>query len=161
MKIRTLFLLCLLIIGFQSNAQNCISLNGTWKFALAKTKQEADRLDKFHLLKFATGKFSSIPVPSNWAVLGYEEPVYRGFANDNASEGFYLRDFTIPEDWKGKRVLLHFGGVWSSAEVWVNDNYLGRHDSGYTSFAFDVTGKLKTDIPNRLSVRVRPGDQRI
>lgn len=155
MKIRTLFLLCLLIIGFQSNAQNCISLNGTWKFALAKTKQEADRLDKFHLLKFATGKFSSIPVPSNWAVLGYEEPVYRGFANDNASEGFYLRDFTIPEDWKGKRVLLHFGGVWSSAEVWVNDNYLGRHDSGYTSFAFDVTGKLKTDIPNRLSVRVR------
>ncbi|WP_303005575.1 sugar-binding domain-containing protein [Bacteroides congonensis] len=46
------------------------------------------------------------------------------------------------------RVLFHFGGVWSSAEVWLNGKFLGRHDSGYTSFAFDVSGKLKTGGAN-------------
>ena len=51
--------------------------------------------------------------------------------------------------------MLHFGGVWSSAEVWLNGKFLGRHDSGYTSFAFDVSGKLKTDGANLLAVRVR------
>ena len=66
-----------------------------------------------------------------------------------------MREFTIPQDWKDKRILLHFGGVWSSAEVWLNGNELGRHDCGYTSFAFDVTNKLKVDEPNKLAVRVR------
>ena len=88
-------------------------------------------------------------------VLGYEEPVYRGFKENKASEGFYLHKFETPEGWDGKRVLLHFGGVWSSAEVWLNGKFLGRHDSGYTSFAFDVSGKLKTDGANLLAVRVR------
>lgn len=71
------------------------------------------------------------------------------------SEGFYVREFTIPQDWKDKRILLHFGGVWSSAEVWLNGERTGRHDCGYTSFAFDVTNKLKVDEPNKLAVRVR------
>lgn len=66
-----------------------------------------------------------------------------------------MHTFTVPKDWNEKRVLLHFGGVWSSAEVWLNGQYLGRHDSGYTSFSFNATGKLKTDSINRLAVRVR------
>lgn len=106
-----------------------------------RTEQEAKRLENFSSLGFSSQKFTKIPVPSNWAVLGYEEPVYRGFKENKASEGFYLHKFDTPEGWDGKRVLLHFGGVWSSAEVWLNGKFLGRHDSGYTSFAFDVSGK--------------------
>lgn len=112
-------------------------------------------MERFYTSDFAKSKFKSTPVPSNWALLGYEEPVYRGFKDNQAGEGFYVREFTIPQDWKDKRILLHFGGVWSSAEVWLNGNELGRHDCGYTSFAFDVTNKLKVDEPNKLAVRVR------
>ena len=72
---------------------------------------------RFYTSDFAKSKFKSTPVPSNWALLGYEEPVYRGFKDNQAGEGFYVREFTIPQDWKDKRILLHFGGVWSSAEV--------------------------------------------
>ena len=63
-----------------------------------------------------------------------------------AGEGFYLHDFQVPDTFTGKRVLLHFDGVWSSAEVWLNAIPLGRHDSGFTSFAFDVTGILKPGL---------------
>ena len=96
--------------------------------------------------------------------MGYEEPVYRGFKDDLASEGLYLKRFTVPVSLKEKRVLLHFGGVWNSAEVWLNGKRLGQHDSGYTSFSFDVSNMIKvsndqtTNSPNDqnlLAVRVR------
>lgn len=155
MNLRRILSFILLIAALRLSAQEQVSLNGTWDFALAKTGEEALRLENFHAPEFTNNDFKPIPVPSNWAVLGYEEPVYRGFKEDTASEGFYLHTFTVPKDWNEKRVLLHFGGVWSSAEVWLNGQYLGRHDSGYTSFSFNATGKLKTDSINRLAVRVR------
>lgn len=155
MNLRRILSFILLIAALRLSAQEQISLNGTWDFALAKTGEEALRLENFHAPEFTNNDFKPIPIPSNWAVLGYEEPVYRGFKEDTASEGFYLHTFTVPKDWNEKRVLLHFGGVWSSAEVWLNGQYLGRHDSGYTSFSFNATGKLKTDNINRLAVRVR------
>lgn len=142
--------------AIDSNSPNArMSLNGTWQFALAPTEQDAEELAGFHEPTFDATAFAPVPVPSNWAVLGYEEPVYRGFHDGKASEGFYVRDFTPPAAWKASRVLLHFGGVWSSAEVWLNGKRLGRHDSGYTSFAFEVTGALKAGEKNRLAVRVR------
>lgn len=85
---------------------------------------------------------------------GYEAPHYKRFEGE-ASEGFYTRTFTVPADWKSKRVLLHFGGVWTSAEVWLNGEPLGRHDSGFTSFAMDATRALKFGAENRIAVRVR------
>lgn len=155
MNTRILSTLLLLIASVHVYAREHMSLNGTWQFALAETEQAANRLADFHSPKFNSNAFKPVPVPSNWAVLGYEEPVYRGFKDDKASEGFYLHEFTTPEDWTAKRVLLHFGGVWSSAEVWLNEHYLGRHDNGFASFAFDVTDKLNAGSPNRLAVRVR------
>lgn len=52
-------------------------------------------------------------------------------------------------------MLLHFGGVWSSAEVWINGTNMGRHDSGFTSFAMDVTKVVKFEGENQIAVRVR------
>ncbi len=156
MNLRTIFISSFLSLSSLGMlAQERINLSGTWQFAFAANQKEADRLERFYTSDFAKSKFKSTPVPSNWALLGYEEPVYRGFKDNQAGEGFYVREFTIPQDWKDKRILLHFGGVWSSAEVWLNGNELGRHDCGYTSFAFDVTNKLKVDEPNKLAVRVR------
>ena len=156
MNLRTIFISSFLSLSSLGGvAQERINLSGTWQFAFAANQKEADRLERFYTSDFAKSKFKLTPVPSNWALLGYEEPVYRGFKDNQAGEGFYVREFTIPQDWKDKRILLHFGGVWSSAEVWLNGNELGRHDCGYTSFAFDVTNKLKVDEPNKLAVRVR------
>ena len=139
-------------------AQDFISLNGNWLFALAKTQEEASHLEKFYNKSFNIKVFKPTPVPSNWAIQGFEEPIYRGFEGDKASEGFYLHDFKVPADWKEKNTILHFGGVWSSAEVWLNGNLLGTHHGGYTSFSFDITDKILPGEFNRLAVRVRQVD---
>ncbi|WP_438482583.1 exo-alpha-sialidase [Oleiharenicola lentus] len=128
------------------------SLDGTWQFALAPNVDEADKLRKFYADTFDASAFKPIPVPSNWTTHGFEEPHY---VNGTTSEGFYLYHFNPPESVKGKRTLLHFGGVWQSAEVWLNGKLLGRHDSGFTAFAFDVSSGLLPGAQNRLAVRVR------
>jgi len=130
-----------------------ISLNGNWDFAFAPDAAAADRLSRFYESGFQGGGFTPIPVPSNWSLLGFEEPVYDRLRQ--ASEGFYVYRFQAPADLKGRRVLLHFGGVWDSAETWLNGEALGRHDSGFTGFAYDVSRSLKPGAENRLAVRVR------
>lgn len=130
------------------------SLDGIWQFAFAPHEADADMLSGFYKAGFSNKAFRPTPVPSNWAMLGYEEPVYKPFKTE-ASEGFYTRSFTPPASWKGKRMLLHFGGVWSSAEVWINGTNMGKHDSGFTSFAIDVTKVVKFDGENQIAVRIR------
>ena len=129
------------------------SLNGTWDFAFAADAPAAGGLARFYENGFQGGGFQPTPVPSNWSLLGFEEPIYA--RPRQAGEGFYVRRFQAPENLTGKRVLLHFGGVWASAEVWLNGTPLGRHDSGFTEFAYDVTRALKPGAENRLAVRVR------
>ena len=130
-----------------------ISLNGTWDFALAADAAAAERLAPFYQDGFQGGAFRPIAVPSNWALQGFEEPIYA--RTRQGGEGFYVLRFQAPANLTAKRVLLRFGGVWDSAEVWLNSAPLGRHDSGFTGFAYDVTPILKVGAENRLAVRVR------
>jgi beta-galactosidase len=129
------------------------SLGGTWDFALAPDSAASERLARFHEDGFQGGSFQPTPVPSNWSLLGFEEPIYG--RPRQPGEGFYVGRFPTPGNLNGKRVLLHFGGVWASAEVWLNAVPPGRHDSGFTQFAYDVTRTLKPGAENRLAVRVR------
>lgn len=154
MKKLILSLTLFLVTGL-SLATERISLNGTWQFALAKDEKTAETLSRFYEMEFDDNLFTPTPVPSNWTVLGYEEPTYRDFPNNYGAEGFYFLEFDTPVNIVEQRSLLHFGGVWSSAEVWLNGQYLGRHESGYTSFAFEISGQLTDKGKNRLAVRVR------
>lgn len=145
----------LALASFGANAQ--ISLNGDWRFCIAKDEATADSLvaEGFYKPDFDVSKFDIVPVPSCWPILGYEEPVYRGFKDNKASEGLYVTHFTAPKSFGGKDSSIEFGGVWNSAEVWLNGHWLGRHDSGYTTFSMNTAGYLKPDTINVLAVRVR------
>ncbi len=56
---------------------------------------------------------------------------------------WYRRTFSVPDAWKGQRVLLHFGAVDYHATVWVNGKRAGDHEGGNVPFRFDVTPFLK------------------
>lgn len=49
--------------------------------------------------------------------------------------------------------FLHFGAVDWAADVWLNDELLGRHQGGQSPFAFDITDAVVRDAPNTLVVR--------
>ena len=115
-----------------------LNLNGLWDYAI--TKKDAP------LPKTFDGK---ILVP--FAIESSLSGVGKTIKADQSL--WYERKFQIPEDWKGKNVLLNFGAVDWKAEVFVNGNKIGEHTSGYTPFSFNITKNLK-DGENSLAVRV-------
>lgn len=51
----------------------------------------------------------------------------------------YEREFSIPERWAGSRLILHFGAVDQTAEVFVDGKKAGSHEGGYLPFNIDIT----------------------
>ena len=66
----------------------------------------------------------------------------------------YHSTFIIPKLWKGKNIILHFGGVDWKSEVWINDVYVGFHQGGYDPFSFDITSYLNNKKNQKLVVKV-------
>lgn len=54
----------------------------------------------------------------------------------------YEREFAVPADWRGRRVILRFGAVDYQCSVFVNGSCAGSHTGGQTPFSFDVTPYL-------------------
>lgn len=56
---------------------------------------------------------------------------------------WYRRNIVIPQTWKGKHILLHFGAVDHYASVYVNGKKVGDHTGGYSAFSLDISDFLK------------------
>ena len=69
---------------------------------------------------------------------------------DGLEDSWYNRQFTVPEDWSGKQIMLNFGAIDYEAMVYVNGEQVGTHKGGYDSFAFDITASLKANETNEL-----------
>ncbi|MBN2355527.1 T9SS type A sorting domain-containing protein, partial [candidate division KSB1 bacterium] len=67
---------------------------------------------------------------------------------------WYRRSFVVPDSLQNKYVKLVFYAVNYVADVWLNDQYLGYHEGGYTPFFFDVSSQLQYGESNVLVVRV-------
>ena len=70
------------------------------------------------------------------------------------SVGWYRREFEIPASDAGRRIWVEFDGAMRDTLVWVNGCFLGRNDSGYTPFRFDLTDFLAYGAKNYIVVRV-------
>ena len=64
----------------------------------------------------------------------------------------YRRSFTIPDEWGGRRILLHFGAVMRACEAQINGRTVAQHNNGYLPFSADVTEYLREGA-NELRVR--------
>ena len=67
--------------------------------------------------------------------------------------GWYRRKITVPAEWSSRRVWLRFEAVDWEARVWVNGQEVGRHEGGYTPFAFDITDQVKPGESATIVVR--------
>jgi len=57
---------------------------------------------------------------------------------------WYAREFDASPD-NGKRAFLRFGAANYTAHIYFNGEFVGRHDGGFTPFAFEVTDLLQDD----------------
>ena len=76
---------------------------------------------------------------------------------------WYRKDVTVPDDWKGRHILLHFGAVDYDSTVWVNGKEVFRHRGGFTPFSVtlkDVTGGDTFTVVVRAQDDWRPAQAR-
>jgi beta-galactosidase len=127
---------------------------------------------RFHLggalgaetVAFDDSDWRVVDLPHDWSIEdlpGRNSP----FAPDAISQvnggfttggtGWYRTKFVLPAEFKGKRVILQFDGVYMNADVWLNGAALGRHPYGYTSFSFDASGAARPGGTNVLAVKVQ------
>ena len=129
-------------------------------------RQSIHRDWRFHLGDAADAGFMGfddrawrvVTLPHDWAVEHPFDPCHAsGTGYLPGGTAWYRKHFTLPPDAAGKRIRLHFQGVYKHARVWINSNYLGQHAYGYTSFTFDVTGFARPG-ENVIAVRVEHED---
>jgi beta-galactosidase/beta-glucuronidase len=137
----------------QFERERWLSLNGNWEF-------EFDDADAGLDGGWASGKHPfrrQIIVPYSFEsrLSGIADPSFHPWI-------WYRRTVEIPAEWRGQRVLLHFGAVNYWAMVWVNGKLAGLHEGGNTPFTLDITPFLEPS-GNRLTVRAHfpPTDRTI
>lgn len=68
---------------------------------------------------------------------------------------WYQREIRIPNEWAGKRILLHFGGVDYESEVFIDGVSVGRHWGGTVSFFHDISRYVEPGHMHSIVVYVR------
>lgn len=79
----------------------------------------------------------------------------RGFKEQG--EGWYRKTFTADTLWRGKQVVLDFGGIMYYGDVYVNGRKVASTEYGYIGFETDITRHLSYDKPNVVAVYANTG----
>lgn len=133
-----------------------IDLSGTWNFALdpqGKGEQE---------------KFWNIELPDNVLLPGTTDSNRKGDKNTNQSEttqlsryykyvgaAWYSRNFEIPADWKGKRIILFLERT-RPTTIWIDGQEVGKCNYLSTPQEYELTHFL-TPGSHKLTIRVDNG----
>ncbi len=121
------------------------NLNGLWEYAIRPV--DVKSVDKFD------GKIL-VPFCVESTLSGVGKPVRK------ENNLWYKRTFQVPQSWKGKHTLIHFGAVDFSTTVWVNGKLVGEHKGGFDPFSFDITACLHSKGDQQIIISVwDPADE--
>ncbi|MFD3605858.1 sugar-binding domain-containing protein, partial [Streptomyces sp. NPDC058656] len=67
----------------------------------------------------------------------------------------YRKTFHVPEEYRGKRILIEFEGVHRDATVHINGDYAGQRPYGYSQFLIDADRFLRFGEDNEIRVEAR------
>ncbi|SOD59177.1 Glycosyl hydrolases family 2, TIM barrel domain [Streptomyces zhaozhouensis] len=104
-----------------------LNLNGTWQFEFDRGDSGIDR----GLTERDLNGEITVPFCPESELSGIGE-------TDFLEAVWYRRTVTVPADWAGRTVLLHFQAVDYDTTVWVNGTEVVRHRGGFTPFTADL-----------------------
>ena len=113
-----------------------MNLNGIWDFEFDDLDEGLKKHWESDCSKFS--KEINVPFAYQTKLSGLSETI----AHDIV---WYKRYFSIPEEWKNRQLLLHFGAVDYKCMVWINGKLAGTHEGGHSSFEMNITDCLSED----------------
>ncbi len=130
-------------------------LDGKWDFRFYT--HPANRPENYD----GVTDWNSIDVPGVWQTQGYDQLIYLNTSitwtgydpaldgnldprydidiPDTNPTGTYRKTVSVPSNWDGREVFMHFAAVKQAYFVWVDDQYVGFHEGSMTPGEFDIT----------------------
>jgi beta-galactosidase len=103
---------------------------------------------------FTDAPWRSVDLPHDWSIEGPFSQKEPAQASLPAGIGWYRKRFNLPEAYRGRTVVIEFGGIYENSEVWINGQYLGKRPYGYIPFSYDLTPHLVFGRDNVVAVKV-------
>lgn len=140
----------------RENSDRFLLLNGNWNFRYYSSFLDVEE-------EFLTTEYKDmIPVPSNWQLHGYDNPMYLNirypipynppYVPDENPVGIYKRIFSVSLT-EGYEQFLNFEGVDSCFYLYINDTFVGYSQVSHMTSEFNIT-KYLTDGENSITVMV-------
>lgn len=124
------------------------TLNGEWEF-LFDEKNEIEDKQKFFSCEYTHKIIVPFCYQSSLSEIGEKR---------DCDVVWYRRSFEIQHDTlENRSLLLNFGAVDYEAKVWLNGEYLGKHEGGHTPFSFNISHVVR-DGNNQLVVKATDYD---
>ncbi len=137
----------------QFERKDWINLNGEWTYKLDVSGSGLDR-EFYKYDKFNDRIIVPFAPESKLSGVGY---------TDFINHIWYQRNIVIPADWSGKDILLNFGAVYYTSNIYIDGKFISQHFGGSSSFSLDVTKYVEPGKTHNLiilaSSDVRSGKQ--
>jgi beta-galactosidase len=139
-------------VSEKENSKRFLSLNGDWNFHWVKDPKQ--RPTNFQNVDYNDSDWKTIPVPANWEVEGFGNPIYLderypfttkwpNAPTDYNPVGTYRKEITLDKEFLSEDIILHFAGAKSAMYVYLNGEYVGYSQGSKTPAEFNVTKHLK------------------
>ncbi len=131
------------------------SLNGDWQFAMFDSPREVSQT------ALLAAEWKKLAVPGNWTMQmrqsawsgeSFSKPHYTNIQMpfpesfphlpEAIATGVYRTPVTIPKDWAGQRIVLHFAGCEGALYVYLDGAFVGFNKDSRTPAEYDLTGRV-------------------
>lgn len=150
--------------SFEKQNRTTIDLKGLWKKKRFNADHNITLQDRINggyqeIINESPDYYFSNYDDSNWEIKQIPSVENQMYTFPKVPEYYengvwYRYKFNVNDSLLNSFVKLIFYSVNYVADVWLNDDYLGYHEGGYTPFAFDVSASLKLNGENLLAIRV-------
>ncbi|MFP8879730.1 MAG: glycoside hydrolase family 2 TIM barrel-domain containing protein, partial [Myxococcota bacterium] len=133
--------------GARENSRYFQSLCGRWRFALFDRPEQVTT--EALAAQTDVSDWPEIEIPGSWTLQGWDRPHYTNvqmpFTNpppavpDSNPTGVHRIDFTLPDSWSGRRIVVHFGSAESALVVHLNGAFVGMSKDSRLPAEFDLT----------------------
>ena len=117
------------------------SMNPAWRFHKGSAS-EAYRVD------FEDSAWEVVSLPDG---IEYQPTEASGCTNYQG-EVWYRKHFTPVDEWKNKKLFLHFEAIMGKSKIWINGHLVNEHFGGYLPVIADVTAYVDFGKDNVIAV---------
>ncbi|MFC2089855.1 glycoside hydrolase family 2 TIM barrel-domain containing protein [Bacteroidota bacterium] len=125
--------------------------NQDWIFLIADDENAA-------AMDIDESSWKAVDLPHDWSIEDYEiqnslhvgpffrnQPLGYDIGYVRTGTAWYRKYWETPRKLENKQVILHFDGVQTQSEVWINGTFVEEHVYGYTPFNVNITPMLNPE----------------